>query len=132
MYGITQIDQAKDVVSEKPDVFVGDLNSGTNYQPEGLLHLEANGYGPVLPDSTQTWCPPSHFDFQLCINAGGLTGPYSAAIDHIMIRKCAGVYAFRAHTFNDQPEVSDHLGVGAVVGKFFHASSLSQRYQYCH
>jgi len=131
MYGITQIDQAKDVIAQKPDVFVGDLNSGTVYQKEGYLHLEANGYSPVIPDNTQTWCPPSHFDFQLCINAGGLNGPYSAAIDHIMIRRCALVFGGKPHTFNDQPEVSDHLGVGATIAKFKIASELSRRYEFC-
>lgn len=38
---------AQDTIVAGPDVIVGDLNSGPDYQPEGYELLIQNGYSPL-------------------------------------------------------------------------------------
>jgi len=132
MYGATQKEHAVDVVEQNPDVYLGDLNSGLNYQKDGFVHLTDNGYSNIIPEDTQTWCPPSHFTFPPCVAAGGFTGPYSAAIDHIMVKKCSGILGYFGRTFNESPLMSDHLGVAATVVKFrFPDSKMAKDLELC-
>lgn len=124
-YGITGIDHARDVVENNPDVVVGDLNSGVNYQSDGYNLLLANGYVDLTQTQpVQTWCPPDRLDFQLCINAGG----YSAAIDHVMLKTDKKLSSCNAHLFNNAlPAVSDHIGVAATVNKLWFTNSKLEK-----
>jgi endonuclease/exonuclease/phosphatase family metal-dependent hydrolase len=108
-YGDTQIHHVTDILAHSPDVVIGDFNSGVDYQPIGYNALMDGGYRDLVPQPFPTFCPPSHFGFQPCINAGS----YSASLDHIMVKKNAPG-TFRG-TFATTP-VSDHIGVSATVG----------------
>jgi len=116
-YGVTQIDHAKDMVAQNADVLIGDFNSGLDYQPEGYDYLLANGYLDLIQTQpVETWCPPSHVSaFLPCVNAG----EYSAAIDHVMIKDSCSLWGSHARTWNDQPLMSDHVGVVATIRKFW-------------
>jgi endonuclease/exonuclease/phosphatase family metal-dependent hydrolase len=122
--GMTQIDHAKDFVAEGDDIIIGDFNSGLNYQVEGYNYLLNNSYEDLLqPQPVQTWCDPARLNFQLCINAGG----YSAAIDHIMVKKSCRLSAKKTHLFNQQPIMSDHIGVASTISKLWFTDAYLEK-----
>jgi hypothetical protein len=109
-YGAIQIDHANDILAHSPDVVIGDFNSGVDYQPIGYNALLNSVYRDVVQTQPfPTWCPPSHFIFQPCINQGS----FSASKDHILVKQNSPG-AFIGTFANDL--VSDHIGVSAIVG----------------
>ncbi len=117
MYGDTQPQQALDMLAHRPDVIVGDLNTGPDYQSAGYNLLINGGYKSAFTVAQpQTYCAPSHANFPLCSNGnGGSFAPQS--IDHILIRNCSCIRASNPQLFNDLPFMSDHIGVKAVISK---------------
>lgn len=113
--GPTQAELVQDLIAKRPDVVVGDFNSGPDYQPAGHNLLVANGYNPLF--SKPTYCPQStHATFPPCqvapTLAPSVTGP--ASIDNVYINTNAGFCL--PYTFANQPPVSDHIGVSALCG----------------
>jgi len=116
--GATQIDHAKDFVASGADVLIGDFNTGVDYQCEAYNYLLANGYTDLIqPQPVQTWCDKDHTNFHLCL-ISGLPG---ASIDHIMLKNSCRLSARKVHLFNQQPLMSDHVGVAATVSKLWFA-----------
>jgi endonuclease/exonuclease/phosphatase family metal-dependent hydrolase len=109
-FGALQAQLALDMITQNPDVIVGDFNSGPDYQPEGHQLLLQNGYRPLF--SQPTYCPePTHASFPPCQVAElGSVGLGPRAIDNIYIKEAAGIC--RRETFAQQP-ISDHIGVAA-------------------
>eukprot|EP01127_Copromyxa_protea_P017923 TRINITY_DN5533_c0_g2_i1.p1 TRINITY_DN5533_c0_g2~~TRINITY_DN5533_c0_g2_i1.p1 ORF type:complete len:272 (+),score=32.85 TRINITY_DN5533_c0_g2_i1:268-1083(+) len=110
MYGALQTAQAQHFVDNAPEVILGDLNSGPEYQRYGYDLLFASGYHHVSPEKA-TWCDPTRANFAPCINAGAVP----MMIDHIFIRNSSRVMHYNARLFNKNPITSDHIGVGATV-----------------
>jgi endonuclease/exonuclease/phosphatase family metal-dependent hydrolase len=111
MYGDTQFQQAQEIAVSLPDVVVGDLNTGPDYQPDGYNLLLQAGFKSVFEVQPQTYCSPSHVNFTMCV------GMAPQSIDHIMIRNTNFLRSKNAEIFNDLPLMSDHVGVKAVVSK---------------
>jgi len=108
MYGATQKDHVQDFLNKGTEVILGDLNTGTNYQPSGWDLFAPNGYTQAST-SDNTWCKESHASFLPCPLAGG---PPALAIDHVMVKSGSGVHSFWARQFNEFPvAMSDHVGV---------------------
>jgi len=55
--GEDQVDFSKKVIDEKADILVGDLNTGTIYQPAGYTYLKSQGYVTLGEEDDVTWCP---------------------------------------------------------------------------
>jgi endonuclease/exonuclease/phosphatase family metal-dependent hydrolase len=112
--GPTQGELVQDLIAKRPDVVVGDFNSGPDYQPAGHNLLVANGYNPLF--AKPTYCPQStHASFPPCQVPSGLAAsvPRPASIDNIYINTNAGFCL--PYTFAIKP-VSDHIGVSALCG----------------
>ena len=107
MFGQTQVQQATQMILRDPDLIVGDLNTGSNYQPAGY-NLLMQHYDTTFSTETDTYCPSNRGSFKMCIGAA------PQAIDHILVRKCSGVQYELAKLFNTKL-ISDHVGVKAVV-----------------
>jgi hypothetical protein len=123
-YGATGIDHAKDFLAHNPDVILGDFNSGVNYQPAGYEFLLANGYKDLIkPQPVETWCQPDSLDFPMCV----LSGSYSGAIDHILLKNDRKLSSCSSGVFNNKkPVLSDHVGVGARINKLWFTSKKLQ------
>jgi hypothetical protein len=104
--GALQPELAQDVIVHRPGVVVGDLNSGANYQPEGVNLLTTNGYRALFPH-TDSYCPASLQSFAPC----GDLSAVPAAIDNILIKERTG--ACLTGTFGKDQQ-SDHIGLAAL------------------
>jgi hypothetical protein len=110
--GPLQTDMASDLITEAPDVVVGEVNSGPDYQPDAHNLLVQDGYIPLF--SKPTYCPAAtHASFPECQAAG--LGPLT--IDNIYIKKNRGLCV--PFEFAEKP-VSDHIGVAALCGLLTH------------
>jgi len=112
MTGTFQPDMASDIVSNVPDVVIGETNSGPDYQPDGHNLLVQAGYAPLF--SKPTYCPAAtHASLAQCV--AGELGPLT--IDNIYVKKNEGLCL--PYRFAEKP-VSDHIGVAAVCGLLTH------------
>lgn len=111
MYGDTQIQQAQDIILSQPDVLLGDLNTGPDYQPSAYNLLIQAGFKSAFAVQPQTYCSPSHVNFTMCL------GLPPQSIDHIMLRDVSFLRSKDAAKFNELPLMSDHVGVRAVISK---------------
>jgi hypothetical protein len=113
MYGDTQPQQAADMLAQspRPDIIMGDLNTGPDYQPDGYNILISNGYNNTNPNQTYTYC--SNSGFQMCQPTPSFP---PQTIDHILLRGDARQFkSSNPGTFNTQPLMSDHIGVRAKI-----------------
>jgi endonuclease/exonuclease/phosphatase family metal-dependent hydrolase len=108
MYGDTQYHQASQMLARSPDVIVGDLNTGFNYQPAGY-NLLLSRYDSTFCLNTNTYCPASHRSFPACLGVQG------QAVDHILVRRGSEVDYDYAELFNVHPLMSDHVGVKTTI-----------------
>jgi endonuclease/exonuclease/phosphatase family metal-dependent hydrolase len=111
MYGYTQKEQAIQMVNKNPDVIIGDLNTGDNYQPDGYKLL-LEDYISTFSNTTNTYCPPDR-TFEMCV------GIAPQAIDHVLVKRKSKVYFDRAKLFNKNPMVSDHIGVKCAIYSYY-------------
>jgi len=134
----TQPQQAQNFIAEKPDVCLGDLNSGDGpdgsfYQPEAsymLGNTSISGlvdvfHDPSAPDSSGfTCCPASHANFPVCV-ANALP-PFRA--DHIYIRKSCKLQVLSKALWADSPLMSDHVAIKAHLRKWWFSPELEAKF----
>jgi len=104
MYGYIQYQQASQMILKHPDVIIGDLNTGYNYQPAAYNFL-LQYYDSTFGHEIDTYCPISHKTFPMCL------GVPPQSVDHILVKKHSNIQYEEAEVFNVGPLMSDHIGI---------------------
>ncbi|KAL9657699.1 hypothetical protein ABK040_005052 [Willaertia magna] len=125
-----QTDFIEDIIQKRPNIILGDLNTGLNYQPEGYELLKEYGYRSVNPNIA-TYCPTNSSVAGSCSTEAEL----AQKIDHIMfdteihenvlLWKQKTRYAIEVFG-NRAPTVSDHIGIKTEL-----QYNLKRKHLYC-
>lgn len=111
--GDLQPELSEDAVQQQPDVLLGSLNSGPDYQSTGYDILNQRSFVPAF--SQPTYCPAAtHGSVAQCVlrYQESRTVPASIAVDNIFANTSA--HCRTPGTFATTTPASDHIGLSAV------------------
>ena len=114
-----QTDFSRHILKTRPNIVLGDLNTGKNYQPAGYELLKSYGYKSINPDLA-TYCITNSSIAGSCNTETELR----QKIDHIMYDNeinCNSLEwqrrtQYEITTFGSRaPTVSDHIGISSTL-----------------